>query len=88
MLGGIASISLGLSTVWTEARSHGVSLEPIVREMSESPARLAGLSKRQEHTARVLAPSLFSCDPHPSFPVDGPALPCRHTISPFGKARH
>ena len=42
--GGIASLSLGLSAIWTEASRRGASLERIARWMSEGPARFAGLA--------------------------------------------
>jgi len=42
--GGIASLQLELSAVWTGARSRGVSPERISDWMSAAPARLAGFS--------------------------------------------
>src|SRR3954452_14718958 len=41
--GGIASLQLGLSAVWTEARRRGFTLSDIVRWMSAAPARQTGL---------------------------------------------
>ncbi|GAA4891515.1 hypothetical protein GCM10025789_05520 [Tessaracoccus lubricantis] len=41
--GGISSLQLGLSLMWTEGRRRGISLEQVLGWMSEKPARLAGL---------------------------------------------
>lgn len=81
--GGIASLSLGLPAVWTEARAHGVNLEQIVREMSESPARLAGLSKTKGRIARGMHADLCAFDPDLVWTVTAESLPFRHKISPF-----
>lgn len=44
--GGVASVQLSLSAVWTEAQQRGHSLADVVRWMSESPAALVGLSTK------------------------------------------
>ena len=41
--GGIASLQVALSVVWTGARARGLALSDVVRWMAEAPARLAGL---------------------------------------------
>ena len=41
--GGIASLQVALSAVWTGARARGIGLDRVVRWMAEGPARLAGL---------------------------------------------
>ncbi len=45
--GGITSLQLGLSSVWTEARRRGHSLEQVVVWLSTYPARVAGLQDRK-----------------------------------------
>jgi allantoinase len=45
--GGIASLQLGLSSVWTEARRRGHSLRQVVEWLSTRPARMAGLEERK-----------------------------------------
>jgi len=44
--GGIASLQVGLSAVWTGARERDIPLERVVTWMSTAPARLAGLSTK------------------------------------------
>ena len=87
--GGIASLSLGLSAVWTEARAHGVSLESVVTRMSESPARLAGLGKIKGRIARGMHADLCAFDPDARWTVSAQTLPFRHKVSPFvGRPLH
>ncbi len=42
--GGISGLQVGLSAVWTEARSRGIPLETIVPLFTTGPAAVAGLS--------------------------------------------
>lgn len=42
--GGIAGLQLGLSAVWTEARSRGIGFEALVPLFTTGPASVAGLS--------------------------------------------
>lgn len=44
--GGVASLQISLSAVWTEAARRGHSLADIVRWMAEGPAALAGLDHK------------------------------------------
>ena len=44
--GGISSLQLGLSLVWTEARTRGFALERIVELMSAKPAAFVGLQRK------------------------------------------
>jgi allantoinase len=44
--GGISSLQLGLSLVWTEARQRGIPLETVVTWMSRRPAEIAGLTRK------------------------------------------
>lgn len=41
--GGISSLQLGLSLLWTEARKQGIDLAEVVGWMSEAPARIVGV---------------------------------------------
>ncbi|ROS74597.1 allantoinase AllB [Cellulomonas sp. PhB143] len=44
--GGVSSLQLGLSLVWTEARSRGVDLETVVAWMSSRPAAMARVPRK------------------------------------------
>jgi allantoinase len=68
--GGISSLQLGLSAVWTAARERGHTLEDVAEWMSAGPARLAGLDHKgalapgRDADFAVLAPEeTFTVDP-------------------------
>ncbi|MBX7191033.1 MAG: allantoinase AllB [Sandaracinaceae bacterium] len=81
--GGIASLSLGLPSVWTEAQRRELALTDVVRRMSEEPARLAGLGSTKGRIARGLDADLCVFDPDASFPVSEADLRFRHKVSPY-----
>jgi len=90
--GGIASLQLGLSSVWTEALGRGFGLPDIVRWMAAGPRSLLGLP------GGVVAPGgvadLVAFDPDGGFVVDGTLLAHRHPTTPYagrrltGQVRH
>ncbi|ASN52955.1 allantoinase AllB [Sinomonas sp. R1AF57] len=84
--GGVASLQLGLSIIWTEARRRGIALEQVVSWMGEKPAELARLQRKG-----VLAPgydadlAVFAADE--TFIVDADRLHHKNHITPYqGKA--
>ena len=81
--GGIASLSLGLPSVWAEASARGLPLETLVTRMSERPAKLAGLSARKGRIARGMDADLAAFDPDPRWSVTPEALKFRHRVSPY-----
>ncbi len=80
--GGISSLQLGLSAVWTEARARGFALTDIARWMSAAPARHAGLTGKGQiavgHDAdfAVLAPD-------DTFVVDAARLHHKNAVTPY-----
>ena len=80
--GGIASLQLGFSIVWTEARARGIGLEKLAAWMSAAPAHLAGLHKKGAIEAGRDA-DLVVFDPEASFVVDAAMLAHRHAITPY-----
>ncbi len=81
--GGIASLSLALSIIHTEAHARGFTLNDIARWMSTAPATLAGLT----HKAGSLAPNreanFILFDTERQFTVTPDKLHYRHLISPY-----
>jgi allantoinase len=81
--GGIASLSLALSIIHTEAHQRGFTLDHIARWMSQAPASLAGLA----HKTGTLAPnreaSFVIFDTESTFIVTAHKLHYRHPISPY-----
>lgn len=85
--GGIASLSMGLGAVWTEASKRGATLPQMARWMSEGPASLAGLSARKGRIARGYDADLVAWEPETSFDVTEQRLFTRHPLSPYLKRR-
>ncbi|WP_448638534.1 allantoinase AllB [Geodermatophilus sp. URMC 63] len=84
--GGISSLQLGLSDVWTEARRRGFALPDVVRWMAERPAQLVGLQRKGRiepgHDADFC---VFA--PDDGFVVDPATLFHRNPITPYA-GRH
>ena len=81
--GGIASLQLGLSLVWTDARRRGATLVDVARWMCEGPARLAGLSARKGAIARGKDADLVVFDPDARRRIEPQILEHRHPITPY-----
>jgi len=80
--GGIASLQLGLSAVWTVARRRGRTLDDVARWMASAPAELAGLPAKGRLAAGYDA-DLVAFDPDETYVVDPARLYHRHPITPY-----
>ncbi len=84
--GGISSLQLGLSDVWTEARRRGFSLPDVVRWMAERPAQLAGLQRKGRIEPGYDADFCVFA-PDDGFVVDPATLFHRNPITPYAGRR-
>jgi allantoinase len=80
--GGIASLQLGLSAVWTVARQRGLTLDDLARWMAAAPAALAGLPAKGRIEVGCDA-DLVAFDPDQAFVVDAARLLHRHPVTPY-----
>jgi len=81
--GGIASLSIALPVMHTEASKRGFALTDIARWMSEAPAKLAGCDKRKGRLAAGYDADFVVFDPDSEFAVSEDRLHYRHAISPY-----
>jgi allantoinase len=81
--GGVASLSVALPVVWTDAARRGFSLDAIARWMSAAPAELAGISKRAGRLEAGREANFVVFDPDAEFTVAAEALHSRHAVSPY-----
>jgi allantoinase len=81
--GGIASLGLALSVVWTAMQQRGIALEKIAEWMAAAPARLAGLSGRKGTLAPGADADFAVFDPDAEWTVAPSDLRFRHKLSPY-----
>jgi allantoinase len=81
--GGIASLSISASVVWTDMFRRGISLNSLAQWMAAAPAKLAGLESRKGSIAVGMDADLMVFDPDEQFRVTPERLHYRHPISPY-----
>jgi allantoinase len=81
--GGIASLPIALSVMWTEALRRGHDLREIAKWMAEGPAQLAGVQDRKGRIAPGFDADFVAFDPEMEFVVTTAHLHQRHPISPY-----
>lgn len=81
--GGIASLQLGLRTVWTEASLRHRTLTDLARWMSEMPAQLAQQSGRKGKIAAGYDADLVVFDPDATEVLTADTIEHRHKVTPY-----
>ncbi len=81
--GGIASLSVAISVIWTEMRTRGFPIQELARWMSAQPAKLAGLEGRKGAIAAGYDADLVVFDPDAEFSLSAADLHYRHPVSPY-----
>jgi allantoinase len=84
--GGISSLQLGLSAVWTGARERGCSLAEVVGWMSTGPARFAGLARKGSITVGADADFCVFA-PDDGYVVEASRLHHKNAITPYSGRR-
>jgi len=87
--GGIASLSVALPVIWSEARLRGFGLDDLTRWMSSAPAALAGIGDQAGALAAGRDANFVVFDPDATFIVEADKLHYRHAVSPYlGETLH
>ncbi len=85
--GGIASLQIALSAVWTGMQSRNVPVHRLTRWLAANPAALAGLTGKKGSIAVGCDADLVFWDPDAESTVDAAALYHRHPVTPYHGAR-
>ncbi|EAU91207.2 allantoinase [Coprinopsis cinerea okayama7 len=81
--GGISTLGLGLSLLWTEGKTRGCSLGQVVDWMSLRTAKHVGLEKTKGKLAVGFDGDFVLWDPNASFTVTRDFLQYKNKISPY-----
>lgn len=81
--GGISSLQLGLSVVWTEASKRGFTLLNVAEWMCCRPAELIGLHGRKGAIAPGYDADIVVWNPEVSFKVEASSLYHRDRLTPY-----
>ena len=81
--GGVSSLQLTLSTVWTGAAMRSIGIDRVARWLSENPATLIGLGGVKGRVAAGFDADLCVWDPDEEWSVRGEELEHRHKITPY-----
>ncbi|MGW0158961.1 allantoinase AllB [Mycobacterium sp. NPDC003323] len=80
--GGVASLQLGLSLIWTEAKRRGIELTQVLEWMAAKPAALAGLNNKGKIALGYDADfAIF--EPDSAHVVDAHKLHHKNPITPY-----
>ena len=87
--GGVASLELGASVIWSEMRKRALPIELLCRWMADGPARLAGLQRTKGRIAPGCQADFVVVDPDQYFSVDPKKLKQKHPVTPYaGRTLH
>ena len=81
--GGISSLQLGLSNIWSEAKNRGVNFQQLSEWLSLRPARFAGLDHRKGQIAPGFDADLVIWQPDEAFLLEPADLRFKHKLSPY-----
>ncbi|KAH9932397.1 allantoinase [Fomitopsis serialis] len=81
--GGISTLGLGLSLLWTEGKKHGVGIERIIEWCAVRTAKHAGLAGRKGALEVGYDADLIVWDPKEEFTVTRESLNFKNKLTPY-----
>lgn len=81
--GGISSLQLGISSVWTTGQQFGISLQDLSNWLSLRPSLFAGLAHRKGKIAKGYDADFVIWNPKEAFVLEPKDLRFRHKMSPY-----
>ncbi|KAI0765483.1 allantoinase [Fomes fomentarius] len=81
--GGISTLGLGLSLLWTEARRRGVGIDRLVDWLSVNTAKHAGLQDRKGQLSVGFDADLVVWDPEAQIQVTKESLNFKNKLTPY-----
>ncbi|KAI0053444.1 allantoinase [Auriscalpium vulgare] len=81
--GGISTLGLGLSLLWTEGSKRGISISKILRWTSEQTARHAGLDETKGKLAVGYDADFLVWDPEAEFTITKESLNFKNKLTPY-----
>ncbi|KAI4278999.1 MAG: hypothetical protein LQ337_000606 [Flavoplaca oasis] len=81
--GGVSSVGLGLSILWTEGQRHGISIEDVVKWCCKNTAKQVGLENEKGDLALGFDGDVAIFDDEGTFEVGEEAMLFRNKCSPY-----
>lgn len=81
--GGISSVQLTLSIIWTECKNEGISIGQLNRWLSSAPANFIGKDDCKGQISPGKDADLVCWDPNESFMVDPAIIRHKHKLTPY-----
>ncbi|MEO8447908.1 MAG: allantoinase AllB, partial [bacterium] len=81
--GGVSSLQLGLSVVWTEAVKRKISIEKISKLMSSNTSAFIGMNQSKGKIENGFDADLVIFDPTEKFTVEKNLLYHKHRVTPY-----
>lgn len=85
--GGIASLQLGLPSVWTQARKRGFTLQDLIQWMAVAPARFIGMENRKGQLKVGFDADIVVWEPDSEFTVSPELLHFKNKLTPYQDKR-
>ena len=81
--GGISSMQLTLSIIWSECKNEGLSLAQLTNWLCDAPAKFIGMDDCKGQISPGKDADIICWDPDESFLVEPAMIHCKHKLTPY-----